>query len=62
MTGIVLAVAFGLGLLSVVLVGAGFVGGSAIALAMTLVIGVVYVLGAMEIRRFRAATAGLRCV
>jgi hypothetical protein len=59
MTGIVLAVAFGLGLLSVVLVGAGFVGGSAIALAMTLVIGVVYVLGAMEIRRFRAATAGL---
>jgi hypothetical protein len=35
----VLAVAFGLGLLSVVLVGAGFVGTSGIALAMTLVIG-----------------------
>ncbi len=59
MTGIFLGVAFGLGLLSVVLVGAGFVGSSAIALAMTLVIGVVYVLGAMEIRRFRTATAGL---
>jgi ABC-type amino acid transport system permease subunit len=55
----VLAVAFGLGLLSVVLVGAGFVGTSGIALAMTLVIGVVYVFGALEIRRFRAATAGL---
>jgi hypothetical protein len=53
------AVAFGLGLLSVVLVGAGFVGTSGIALAMTLVIGVVYGFGALEIRRFRAATAGL---
>lgn len=55
----VLAVAFGLGLLSVVLVGAGFVGTSGIALAMTLVIGIVYVIGALEIRRFREATAGL---
>ena len=59
MIDLVLLVAFGLGLLSVVLVGAGFVGTSGIALAMTLFIGVVYVLGALEIRRFRAGTAGL---
>jgi len=51
--------AFGLGLMSVVLVGAGFVGTSAIALAMTLVIGLVYVLGALELLRFRGTTRGL---
>ena len=59
MINLVLAGAFGLGLLSVVLVAAGFVGSSGIALAMTLAIGVVYLLGALEIRRFRAATSGL---
>ena len=59
MTHLVLAVAFGLGLLSVVLVGAGFAGSSGIALAMTLVIGVVYLIGARELWRFRAATSGL---
>ena len=59
MIDLVLALAFGLGLLSVVLVGAGFVGTSGIALAMTLLIGIVYVIGALEIRRFRASSAGL---
>ncbi|MFN7123306.1 MAG: DUF802 domain-containing protein [Hydrogenophaga sp.] len=51
--------AFALGLIAVVWVGWGFVGTSAIALAMTLAIGAVYLLGAQEIQRFRAATAAL---
>ena len=50
----VLAIAFGLGLMSVLWVGAGFVGSSAIALAMTVAIGGGFVLGAAE----TAATAG----
>ncbi|QHE77406.1 DUF802 domain-containing protein [Hydrogenophaga sp. PBL-H3] len=53
------ASAFALGLIAVVWVGAGFVGTSAIALAMTVAIGGVYLLGAQEVRRFRALTAGL---
>lgn len=51
--------AFALGLIAVVWVGWGFVGTSAIALAMTLAIGTTYLLGAQEIRRFRAHTAAL---
>ena len=51
--------AFALGLIAVVWVGWGFVGTSAIALAMTLAIGATYLLGAQEIRRFRAHTAAL---
>ena len=51
--------AFALGLIAVVWVGWGFVGTSAIALAMTLAIGAVYVLGAQEIRRYSALTASL---
>ena len=51
--------AFAFGLVAVVWVGWGFVGTSAIALAMTLAIGAVYGLGAAEIRRFRASTTGL---
>lgn len=51
--------AFALGLLAVVWVGAGFVGTSALALVMTVAIGGVYLLGAQEIRRFRALTAAL---
>ncbi|MDZ4399395.1 hypothetical protein [Hydrogenophaga sp.] len=50
---------FALGLIAVVWVGWGFVGSSAIALTMTLAIGVTYLLGAQEIRRFRALTAAL---
>lgn len=51
--------AFVLGLLSVVWIGAGFVGSSGLALAMTALIGGVYLMGAQEIRRYRQATAAL---
>ena len=51
--------AFVLGLIALVWVGWGFVGSSAIALAMTVAIGGVYLLGAQEIRRFRATTDAL---
>ena len=47
---------FALGLLSIAWVGAGFVGSSAFALAMTLLIGAVYLLGAQELRRYRQTT------
>ena len=53
------AVAFALGLLSIAWVGAGFVGSSGFALAMTALIGGVYLLGAQEIRRYRQTTASL---
>ena len=55
----VLAIAFALGLMTVVWVGMGFVGTSSIALVMTVAIGGVYVLGALEVRRFRTATSSL---
>ena len=54
-----LAITFALGLMAVVWVGAGFVGSNWTALFMTLVIGGVYLLGAAEIRQFRAVTASL---
>jgi hypothetical protein len=53
------AAAFVAGLVAVAWIGAGFVGTSALALAMTLLIGAVYLLGAWELRRFRALSAGL---
>jgi hypothetical protein len=53
------AAAFVLGLLSIAWVGAGFVGSSGFALAMTALIGGVYLLGAQEIRRYRQTTASL---
>jgi hypothetical protein len=53
------AAAFGAGLAAVAWVAAGFVGSSWLALAMTLVIAGVYLLGALELRQFRAGTAGL---
>ncbi|GAB3662249.1 hypothetical protein [Ramlibacter alkalitolerans] len=53
------AAAFGIGLAAVAWVATGFVGSSGLALAMTLVIGAVYLLGAQELRQFRAATSGL---
>ena len=59
MIRLVLAAAFALGFTAIAWVGAGFVGSSWIALAMTLVIAGVYLLGAWEIGRFRAATASL---
>lgn len=55
----VMAAVFAVGLAVVGWVGWGFVGSSPLALAMTAVIGGVYVLGAYELRQFRAATASL---
>ena len=56
MNKFMMTVIFTLGLVAVGWVGWGFVGTSWMALAMTAVIGGVYVLGALELRRFRAAT------
>ncbi|MBT9513232.1 MAG: DUF802 domain-containing protein [Acidovorax sp.] len=55
----VMAAIFAVGLAAVGWVGWGFVGTSPLALAMTAVIGAVYVLGAYELRQFRAATQSL---
>lgn len=55
----VMAGVFGAGLAAVVWVAWGFVGSSPLALAMTAVIGAVYVLGAGELLRFRSATVSL---
>src|SRR5690242_9861789 len=51
--------AFLLGLVAVAWVGVGYIGSSPLALTMTLVIGTVYALGALELRRFHQATSGL---
>jgi hypothetical protein len=59
MNKFMMTVIFTLGLVAVGWVGWGFVGASWMALAMTAVIGGVYVLGALELRRFRTATATL---
>ena len=55
----VMPAVFAVGLAAVGWVGWGFVGTSPLALAMTAVIGAVYVLGAYELRQFRAATQSL---
>lgn len=60
MNKILMAVLFLIGLLAVGWVGWGFVGASWMALTMTAVIGLAYVLGALELRRFRSATQTLR--
>ena len=51
--------AFLLGAIAVVWVGTGFIGSHYVALLMTLLIGAVYVFGALELRQFRQATASL---
>jgi hypothetical protein len=53
------SIAFGLGLLSVAWVGLGFLGTHLLALVMTLVIGLVYLVGAQELRQYRLATHSL---
>ena len=53
------AAAFGIGLAALAWVGFGFMGTSWLALAMTAAIAGVYLLGAWELRQFRAATAAL---
>ena len=50
---------FAIGLLVVAWIGAGYVGSHALALAVTAVIGVLYVLGGIELHRYRQATASL---
>ena len=52
-------VAFFLGALGVVWAGIGFIDSSFLALAMTAIIGAVYVFGALELRQFRQATSTL---
>ena len=59
MNRIFFAVAFAIGLITVAWVGVGFVGSSWMALTMTAVIAGVYLLGAFELKQFRAATASL---
>ncbi|AOW14175.1 hypothetical protein LPB72_06365 [Hydrogenophaga crassostreae] len=56
---VALLVAFALGLAAILWVGAGFVGTSHIALAMTFAIAVAYLAGALEVRRYRSLTNGL---
>jgi hypothetical protein len=55
-------VAFVLGAVGIVWVGAGFIDSSFLALAMTAIIGAVYVFGALELRQFRQATSTLAAV
>lgn len=50
---------FALGLLAVCWIGAGYLAGHALALAVTALIGALYVSGAFELHRYRQATAGL---
>ena len=50
---------FALGLAAVGWVGAGFVGTNPLALLMTALIAAVYGLGALELHRYRGATASL---
>ncbi|NBD22173.1 hypothetical protein GTZ97_16050 [Aquabacterium fontiphilum] len=58
-TRIATACAFALGLAAVVWVGWGFVGSNPLALVMTALIAGGYLLGAHELRQYRAATRGL---
>ncbi len=51
--------AFTVGLLAIVWVGAGYVPGNPLALALVALIGGFFVMGAMELRRFDQATGGL---
>ena len=59
MNSLLLLTAFATGLVSIAWVGAGFWGASWLALAMTAGIAGVYLLGALELRRFRVATHAL---
>ncbi len=59
MTTHLFTLAFFLGALGIAWMGAGFIHASLLGLAMTVVIGAVYVFGALELRAFRRATATL---
>ena len=51
--------AFFVGLAAVCWVGAGYIGSNPLALAITLLIGAFYLMGALELRRYQQATANL---
>lgn len=59
MNRFLIPIAFAIGLVFVLWVGMGFVGSSWLALVMTVVIAAVYLLGAFELKQFRAATSSL---
>ena len=59
MNGIFVSVAFAAGLAVVAWAGVGFVGANGVALAMTAAIAGFYLLGAVELKRYRAATSAL---
>ncbi|MBC7413994.1 MAG: DUF802 domain-containing protein [Herminiimonas sp.] len=59
MTRYLFVITFLLGAAGVAWVGAGFVGNSLLALAMTAIIGAIYGYGAFELRQFRQATSRL---
>ena len=52
--------AFLLGLFAVAWVGFGYIGSNPLALTMTVLIAVFYLMGALELRRFHQATSGLQ--
>lgn len=53
------SLAFVVGLLAIAWVGVGFMGGPVLAMVMTVIIGLVYGLGALELRQFRQDSARL---
>ena len=53
------SVAFLLGLAAVCFIGAGYVGSNLLALTVTLLIAIGYLAGALELLRYRRATAAL---
>ena len=59
MTRILFVTAFLLGAIAVVWMGAGFVGTDALALTVTVVIGLAYTIGFIELVQFRQATGTL---
>ena len=50
---------FATGLLAIGWIGAGYIGSHTLALAVTLLIAALYLVGALELHRYRQATAGL---
>jgi hypothetical protein len=55
----IFSVAFFLGAVSIIWMGVGFIDSSLLALCMTLIIAVVYLFGALELRRFQQASDSL---
>ncbi|HET8704883.1 MAG TPA: DUF802 domain-containing protein [Pseudomonadales bacterium] len=60
MSRIIFTVAFALGAAAIIWIGAGFVHGHAVAMSVTLCIGLVYVMGSLELMQFRRTTSELQ--